>query len=409
MACRIHLCGWIYQPPKFRKKKRCYSCIITQSEKSDEILDQIESRFGGQRYPRYTRSEFGKKHTISQHRLSDKDFIDFLVAIGLTNRKTYTLDVSKWFDSLSYENQCHFIRGCFDGDGSLNLYNRPTGKTKSCTCHICSASEPFIRMIERFFDGFGGVLKERTKEENKIATCSLWYYYLNSKKSLALKPIYDINPSLNLVMKRKWKKFKEIQNYYENIHQPRKQCSAILGAQRSPGVKKWTAAIIHKGTKYILGYYPTEKDAGIARDIAAVFFNKTNRPVNFPDQLATYKEIVATLTDKDIQYNKMPVIVSKMPHCSPKHKKYKPPNRTSRYNGVFLLKKINRWKVTVYSGGESYPSKGSFQSEEEAAKIWDRASLFLKGEKVVKRLNFPESKNYTKMELKKCFQKHFTK
>lgn len=55
--------------------------------------------------------------------VNSKDYCQDLVELGITPQKSLTLDVN--FSKISDELIHHFIRGYFDGDGSLNYYTRP--------------------------------------------------------------------------------------------------------------------------------------------------------------------------------------------------------------------------------------------------------------------------------------------
>lgn len=70
----------------------------------------------------------------------------------------------------------------------------------------------------------------------------------------------------------------------------------------------------------------------------------------------------------------------------------KPQSGTSKYKGVCLDKKRNKWLAQITFNNIN-TLLGSFESEEEAAKVYDAKSVSLRGEYAFTYLNFPELKN----------------
>ena len=183
---------------------KTYYCNIKLNQSDKQLLYDIQKIFGGT-----VNSENKKTYCW---RVSNKEFIEYLMRIGMSNTKTYDLDLTKYFESLSIENKYAFLRGVIDGDGSISIQNRVRARGMQCGFNICSASKPFISMIETYFGN--GTLTERKKEQNIKATCSLYYYYINgSKIPNALKNIYKIKPE-SLVMERKLCTYAAICAYY---------------------------------------------------------------------------------------------------------------------------------------------------------------------------------------------------
>jgi hypothetical protein len=136
--------------PNATKAAKTYMAMIRLKKKDgDQILKDIQNIFGGKIYEETTNGFY--KHTSTCWRISNPIFVQYLISIGFTNNKTYTIDIEKWFQSLSEINKKSFIRGCWDGDGCLHISDRSTGKTKSISTHICSASKKFIETIYNYF------------------------------------------------------------------------------------------------------------------------------------------------------------------------------------------------------------------------------------------------------------------
>lgn len=54
-----------------------------------------------------------------------KQLCDSLRSYGLHNRKSWSLDIDKIISNVPHEYEHHFIRGLFDGDGSIRYYKYP--------------------------------------------------------------------------------------------------------------------------------------------------------------------------------------------------------------------------------------------------------------------------------------------
>ena len=201
--------------PGCTKTTKSYYCNIKLNSIDSELLYKIQKIFGGG-VTEESVSGFNKNSQQTVWRVSNKQFIDYLMKIGMTNKKTYNLNMDDYFNSISKENQIAFLRGVIDGDGSICIRDRALRKKPcmglQCNFNICSASKSFISMLENYFKC--GILTERSKSQSKIATCSLYYYYINGAKIVdVLTPIYSTNTD-SLVMERKLKVFNTIKNYY---------------------------------------------------------------------------------------------------------------------------------------------------------------------------------------------------
>lgn len=60
-----------------------------------------------------------------------KQYQDALAAMGIDNRKTYTLEMSNVLPFIPNDLERHLLRGMFDGDGGLGLYHYPYFKKHS--------------------------------------------------------------------------------------------------------------------------------------------------------------------------------------------------------------------------------------------------------------------------------------
>lgn len=71
--------------------------------------------------------------------------------MGVTPKKSYEND-SSVFENIPVELKRHFIRGYFDGDGSIGLYKRKNTKTPSLSGNIVSLNESLLASIKKFLE-----------------------------------------------------------------------------------------------------------------------------------------------------------------------------------------------------------------------------------------------------------------
>lgn len=139
------------QWPGCTKSSHMYRCLISQHKKEQKLLENIQKCFGGKIY-KLTKSQMCWS-------IGGKEFTEYLRDIvGITNNKSLSLNVKKWFDELSEENKKHFIRGVLDGDGSISCIPQKrilkSGTMQLyLTKHFCvvSGSQIFTEMLLQYF------------------------------------------------------------------------------------------------------------------------------------------------------------------------------------------------------------------------------------------------------------------
>jgi hypothetical protein len=380
--------GHIAYPNATKTSKTYYAMIRLKCDDGDIILPKIQSIFGGKVY---NETGNGYNHHISTcWRVSNKEFVQFLMSIGFTNNKTYTIDVQNWFNTLNEENKKAFMRGCWDGDGSVNINDRLTGNTKSITNNICSASKPFIDLVVNYFTP-SGILFERTKDKNPKATCSLWYFSLNGNNSTQLSRIYDNLDTNDLVIIRKLKIWLNIKHYLTNIHKNRYVTSKYYGVSYCKSTKSWNCLIKHNYKAFSFATFPTDKDAAIAYDICTVYFNINDWKLNFPELMDEYKNILLLCTDIDVKLikNIIPKLVQRVSIAS---NEIKQKNLTNLlYKGV--QKHFTKFICYIHHKNKSIQIKLRFNTELEAAITRDKLYYYFNGDKNIYNLNFPEKVN----------------
>ncbi|OIP60385.1 MAG: hypothetical protein AUK19_00145 [Candidatus Moranbacteria bacterium CG2_30_45_14] len=85
-----------------------------------------------------------KEKKYSTLQIGDKNFYNFLLSIGLTQKKSKTigkLSIPKQYFS-------HFLRGCIDGDGNISSSSHPESRHQQLRIRLYSASTKFLLWIE---------------------------------------------------------------------------------------------------------------------------------------------------------------------------------------------------------------------------------------------------------------------
>lgn len=139
--------------------------------------------------------ENGKTYEISYFQISDEELINDLINKGCIPNKTYSLSFPDQ-KILPKELSFHFIRGFFDGDGSIYFDNK-----RNRICINFTGSTNMLNSIKHIIG------KDNVKLENKNNFSVL---HLDGNKQVidTLTKIYE-NSSDEIVLSRKFKKFNE--------------------------------------------------------------------------------------------------------------------------------------------------------------------------------------------------------
>ena len=190
--------------PERKTKYTTYSALIELNIKDREILDKLQNMFGGALHVTH-------KNKAIKLSLHNKEFVLFLKnVVGLTTRKSLTLNIKlKWFSLLTPTQKLYFMRGCYDGDGTVlcNSSNRKQGKYIS----ICTNSKKFGNLIKTYYLNLGFKPHENSYFATKNKTYRIVFYCKN-----ALIACNDIFTTSSIGLQRKTDKFKELQQYYSN-------------------------------------------------------------------------------------------------------------------------------------------------------------------------------------------------
>ena len=132
--------------------------------------------------------------------ISCKHLCNSLYSYGLHNRKSWNFDIECVVDKIPKEYEHHFIRGLFDGDGSIRYYNYP-----------------YLKKMQYHF-GYTGLKNVCEYVKGKLGIQRKLVYEGNVTYTLVTRDFRTINNIFNYLYKdatiyldRKYKTFLEIQ------------------------------------------------------------------------------------------------------------------------------------------------------------------------------------------------------
>jgi hypothetical protein len=178
-------------PVKFR---------VTICQKEPELLEKVRVLMGSNALIRYrpARGIAGALHTML---IDNLDIYRDLQALGLTENKSLTLRFPKIPSGLVK----HFIRGCWDGDGSVYL---EAGNTyKPCASYV-SGSKSFIEQLLRHLVDLG--LPDRTIHKSTRSKNPSYYFRYSGLPCVKLYHVLYDGVDENMYLSRKHDRFRKI-------------------------------------------------------------------------------------------------------------------------------------------------------------------------------------------------------
>ena len=180
--------------PGHPKTSTGYSCIIELHENDQILLENINNEFGGSLTP-------NKNKQSVIWNINNRKYIQFLRnEVGLTNNKSLTMDIENWFIKLNQDQKYSFIRGLFDGDGSIWF----TKSSNTWGANIVSHSE---KMLDMLYDYFTTQSFNVKRSKNDI--------HFNGTHTI--EPLTSFMTDKELHMPRKYSKFLEMKEFYNSI------------------------------------------------------------------------------------------------------------------------------------------------------------------------------------------------
>ena len=148
--------------------------------------------------------------------------------------------------------------------------------------------------------------------------------------------------------------------------------------------KVWVACIWHQNKPYKLGSYYTEEQAARVYDEKAIELYGEAAKLNFPN--ITVDELAKIMENAKNVESASRIDAAK--RLQNRVRNYKS-TKTSKYLGIYANKtnRYKKWTVRIYYNRKQY-LLGSVETEEDAARAYDKKALELYGENA--KLNFPK-------------------
>ncbi|MCP4149158.1 MAG: hypothetical protein GY757_15535, partial [bacterium] len=141
-----------------------------------------------------------------------KIMFEDLISLGLSPNKSRIIEFPK-----NIPDKCisHFIRGCWDGDGSITIVK--SGKSnKAIYAGIVSGSKDFIYQLRDILEKLG-VVEGKINKHNKVEAYHLRYFGWRGERLCEF--IYkDATP--DMLLSRKYAKYQEYLAYKETGQLP---------------------------------------------------------------------------------------------------------------------------------------------------------------------------------------------
>ncbi len=127
-----------------------------------------------------------------------------MLRMGLKPKKS----VIATFPHIYFEDVRHFIRGCWDGDGSIYLENNQLNKAKAS---FVSGSRDFVQVMLDKLELLGLPPKRIYTNKNRKS----FYFRYSGEECAKLYHIFYDDVSENMYLTRKFEIFEKIARYYE--------------------------------------------------------------------------------------------------------------------------------------------------------------------------------------------------
>lgn len=176
---------------------------LTLAKEDEEILQYFKKDLKSTYPIRYDESKYKKNpnhqiQVICKYR--SQKTVDDLKKLGCVEKKSLILTFPNK-NQVPEEYIYHFIRGYFDGDGSVTNYNNYYNINFVGT-------ENFIKQLSKYFEG-GSILKDKRKDNS-------WYFNLGGNLQV-LKAYHLMYDNATRFMQRKYNKFQPLlQKYSES-------------------------------------------------------------------------------------------------------------------------------------------------------------------------------------------------
>lgn len=172
-----------YQP-----EKKKFQLELTIKQTDEDILHLLEQDLGVQN------KVYVFEKSYRRFSLGSKKLVSDLVRLGITQNKTFTVQVPTF-------NECFnsaFLRGLFDGDGGFTVYTRSSGQ-KCMELSFCGNEQIIQWVLDTLINSIPGLTKNSITKESSIKRVR-W----SNKKDIVLIRDYLYNNHNNHFLSRKY-------------------------------------------------------------------------------------------------------------------------------------------------------------------------------------------------------------
>lgn len=125
-----------------------------------DVIEWVADKIGYKREIKKTETGFKPSYTIV---FCNQEIADIFLRYGITERKSLTAD----FPAISDELLPHFIRGIFDGDGSVSVGKRKDTGASYQTVTIVSGSDTFIYKLDKSIQCATGIKSTKITKDSR--------------------------------------------------------------------------------------------------------------------------------------------------------------------------------------------------------------------------------------------------
>ena len=210
-----------------KKNGKYYVFGITLSSKDKDFLNEIAKILETKTKDAFSK-RYDKSYPTSRLSIGNIKFVETLISLGIKPQKTLEND-DKIFDNIPPHLLNHFVRGFFDGDGSIYKKN---GSRKYIEYGI-----GFVGLNEKFLHKLQSILSDNCEiHKKKIRLEKQKYARLNYGGNVILTKIKDfLYKDSTFFLKRKRDLFNKVEI------KSKLACNGYRGLRWSNDKKKWIA------------------------------------------------------------------------------------------------------------------------------------------------------------------------
>lgn len=241
-----YILGFLYADGTITQKvkNKYYQLCINLSQKDLEFIFLLKSIVGGSIYQYNIKNKkTSKQYSVARLCVSDVILVQKLIKLGITPNKTFNF--GNPYDHIPKHLENHFIRGIFDGDGTINVDK--FGKHRS----------GFVGTDKKLFDYIQNKLEEFLKKKIRRSVENGKYQRILFSGNPSCLNLYKfLYENSTFYMQRKRNKFLKI-----GITKGKNDTVGVSYQPSRRGRKKWMAEVTLNKKRYYGGLFLTKEEA----------------------------------------------------------------------------------------------------------------------------------------------------